>query len=156
MSPFSPDYAMICQHGGLVFVHHNIHDITAEWLNKIWCHWTTTATPFWRNNCSKDSKWTGWNLYQYPCPRILGATLGRFLMLGFSIPIHPANTQLKCPVYLLVSQARKEEEVGWSGSKGWTRPPLSLLFLQLLWVRRHLFFIMDLPTYCPTRTMQLM
>ena len=35
-SPFTPDHAMICQHGGLTFVHHNeIHDITAEWLNKV-------------------------------------------------------------------------------------------------------------------------
>ena len=35
-SPFSPDHAMICRHGGLTFVRHNeLRDITAERLNKV-------------------------------------------------------------------------------------------------------------------------
>ena len=35
-SPFTPDHAMICRHGGLTFVRHNeIHDLTMEWLNKM-------------------------------------------------------------------------------------------------------------------------
>ena len=35
-SPFSPDHAMICRHGGLTFVCHNeIRDVTAKWLNKV-------------------------------------------------------------------------------------------------------------------------
>ena len=35
-SPFTPDNAMVYQHGGLTFFHHNeIFDITVEWLNKV-------------------------------------------------------------------------------------------------------------------------
>ena len=35
---FSPDYAMVCHHGGLTFVHHNeLRDVTAEWLGDV-CH----------------------------------------------------------------------------------------------------------------------
>ena len=35
-SPFSPDHAIICRHGGLTFVRYNeIRDVTAEWLNKV-------------------------------------------------------------------------------------------------------------------------
>jgi len=44
-SPFSPDHAMICQNGGITFVHHNeIHDLTAEWLNKV-CYDVATEPP---------------------------------------------------------------------------------------------------------------
>ena len=44
-STFTPDHAMICQHGGLTFVHHNeIRDLTADWLNKI-CYDVTTEPP---------------------------------------------------------------------------------------------------------------
>jgi len=36
---------MICQNGGLTFVHHNeIHDFTAEWLNKV-CYDVATEPP---------------------------------------------------------------------------------------------------------------
>ena len=35
-SPFTPDHAIVSQHGGLTFVRHNeVFDITVEWLNKV-------------------------------------------------------------------------------------------------------------------------
>lgn len=44
-SPFTPDHAMIRQHGGLTFVNHNeIRDITAEWLNKV-CYNVAIGPP---------------------------------------------------------------------------------------------------------------
>ena len=44
-SPFTPDHAMICRHGGLTFVRHNeIRDLTAEWLNKV-CYDVATEPP---------------------------------------------------------------------------------------------------------------
>ena len=42
---FSTDHAMICQHGGLAFIHHNeLRDLTAGWLQEV-CHNVTIEPP---------------------------------------------------------------------------------------------------------------
>ena len=42
---FSPDHAMICQHGGLTFICHNdLHNVTAEWLSKV-CYDVANEPP---------------------------------------------------------------------------------------------------------------
>ena len=47
-SPFTPDHAMICRHGGLTFVRHNeIRDLTADWLDKV-CYNVTVEQPLQR------------------------------------------------------------------------------------------------------------
>ena len=44
-SPFSPNHAMICRHGGLTFVRHNeLRDLTAGWLQEV-CHDVTIEPP---------------------------------------------------------------------------------------------------------------
>ena len=47
-SPFTPDHAMICRHGGLTFVRHNeIRDLTADWLDKV-CYDVAVELPLQR------------------------------------------------------------------------------------------------------------
>ena len=47
-SPFTPDHAMICRHGGLTFVRHNeIRDLTADWLDKV-CYDVAVEPPLQR------------------------------------------------------------------------------------------------------------
>ena len=42
---FSVDHAMICRHGGLIFIRHNeLQDLTAEWLQEV-CHDVTVEPP---------------------------------------------------------------------------------------------------------------
>ena len=44
-SPFTPDHAMICCHGGLTFIRHNeIRDLTADWLDKV-CYDVAVEPP---------------------------------------------------------------------------------------------------------------
>ena len=47
-SPFTPDHAMICRHGGLTFIRHNeIRDLTADWLDKV-CYDVAVEPPLQR------------------------------------------------------------------------------------------------------------
>ena len=44
-SPFIPDHAMICRHGGLTFVRHNeIRDLTVDWIDKV-CYDVAVEPP---------------------------------------------------------------------------------------------------------------
>ena len=44
-SSFSANHAMICQYGGLTFIHHNkLRDLTASWLQEV-CHDVAVESP---------------------------------------------------------------------------------------------------------------
>ena len=145
-SPFSPDHAMICRHGGLTFVRRNkLRDITAEWLNKV-CYDVAIKPP----------------LQQLTGEEVVPATANRqdearadihsggdvkvpFLMSGFSTPMHLViATQPSRPSIDVTSKRRRGSMVIVSGKL--RRPPLVGV-----WVGRRLFSVIDFLTYSPAR-----
>ena len=110
-SPFTPDHAMICQHGGLFFVHHNeIRDITAEWLNKV-CYDVAIEPPLQQLNGEAIVLATA-NRQDEVCADIhargfWGRCQSAFLMSGFFTQMHLViATQISHPSIGVMSRRR--------------------------------------------------
>ena len=110
-SPFTPDLAMICQHGHLTFVHHNeIRDITAEWLNKV-CYDIAIELPLQQLNGETIVPATANRQYEARADiharGFWGRRQGAFLKSGFFTQMHLViATQISHPSIGVMSRRR--------------------------------------------------
>ena len=157
-SPFSPDHAIICPHGGLTFVRHNeICDVTAEWLNKV-CYDVAIEPPLQHLSGETIVPMTANQQDEAHADIHAGGFWGRRQGTFFDVRVfHPNAPSFRSSSIQSLYRRHEQENKREYGDR--VREIEQASFTPLVfattgvWAGRRPFFIADLLTCCPTGTM---